>query len=103
MIGTYELLPNVADVFDVNNKMNREIIFAVRYNKTVVGEGHGAWYSLTNATDDNNRTNTLNTLYDGTTDTRAALLEFVKVPGVNVHLMRKFYDTRDESTMQYTR
>lgn len=101
MIGTYELLPNVADVFDVNNKMNREIIFAVRYNKTVVGEGHGAWYSLTNATDDNNRTNTLNTLYDGTTDTRAALLEFVKVPGVNVHLMRKFYDTRDESTMQY--
>lgn len=101
MIGTYELLPNVADVFDVSNKMNREIIFAVRYNKTVVGEGHGAWYSLTNVTDDNNRTNTLNTLYDGTTDARADLLEFVKVPGVNVYLMRKFYDTRDESTKQY--
>lgn len=101
MIGTYDLLPDIADVFDVNNKMNREVIFAVRYNKSVVGEGHGAWYSITNATDDNNRTNILKTLYDGTDDARAGLLEYVKVPGVNVHLMRKFYDTRDESTMQY--
>ncbi len=101
MIGTYELLPDISDVFDVDNKMNREVIFAVRYNKTVVGEGHGSWYSITNATDDNNRTNTLKTLYDGTNDARADLLEFVKVPGVNVHLMRKFYDTPDASTKQY--
>lgn len=101
MMGSYELLPNIADVFDVNNKMNREIIFAVRYNKTVEGEGHGAWYSLTNLTDDNNRTNTLNHLYDGTNDARADLLEYMAVPGVNTCLMRKFYDTRDESTRQY--
>ena len=70
--------PNIADVFDVDNKMNREIIFAVRYNKTVVGEGHGAWYSLTNLTDENNRTNTLNHLYDGTNDAREELLEYRK-------------------------
>ncbi|WP_295732107.1 RagB/SusD family nutrient uptake outer membrane protein [uncultured Muribaculum sp.] len=101
MIGTYELLDNIADVFDVDNKMNCEVIFAVRYNKTVPGEGHGAWYSITNATDDNNRTETLKHLYDNTSDARAGLLEYVKVPGVNVHLMRKFYDTRDASTMQY--
>ncbi len=101
MIGSYDLLPNIADVFDVNNKMNREIIFAVRYNKSVVGEGHGAWYSITNASDDNNRTNTLKTLYDGTNDARADLLDFVQVPGVNAFLMRKFFDTRDESTKQY--
>jgi hypothetical protein len=37
----YKLLPNVASVFDVNNKMNAEIIFAVRYNKTIAGQGHG--------------------------------------------------------------
>lgn len=101
MIGSYELLPNIVDVFDVNNKMNREIIFAVRYNKTIVGEGHGAWYSLTNLTDDNNRTDALNHLYDGTDDDRADLLEYLQVPGVNTCLMRKFYDTRDESTRQY--
>jgi len=101
LMGSYELLPNIADVFDVNNKMNREVIFAVRYNKSVVGEGHGAWYSITNLTDDNNRTNTLNHLYDGTDDARAALIEYVSVPGVNTCLMRKFYDTRDASTRQY--
>ncbi len=101
MMGSYELLPNIADVFDVNNKMNREVIFAVRYNKTVVGEGHGTWYSITNLTDDTNRSNTLLHLYDGTNDERAELLEYVKVPGVNTCLMRKFYDTRDESTSQY--
>ena len=37
----YTLLPNVASVFDVNNKMNAEIIFAVRYNKTIANQGHG--------------------------------------------------------------
>ncbi len=101
MMGSYELLPNIADVFDVNNKMNREVIFAVRYNKSVVGEGHGTWYSITNLTDDTNRSNTLIHLYDGTNDARAELLEYVKVPGVNTCLMRKFFDTRDESTRQY--
>lgn len=101
MMGSYDLLPDIADVFDVNNKMNREVIFAVRYNKTVVGEGHGTWYSITNLTDDNNRTNTLIHLYDGTNDARASLMEYVKVPDVNTCLMRKFYDTRDESTRQY--
>lgn len=101
LIGKYELLKDIADVFDVDNKMNREIIFAVRYNKTVPGEGHGAWYSITNLTDQNNRSETLNHLYDGTNDTRAAMLEFVPVPGVNTCVIRKFYDTRDASTRQY--
>ncbi len=100
MIGSYTLLPDVLDVFDVDKKMNAEIIFAVRYNKTVVGEGHGAWYGLTNLTDDNNRTRTLNELYTSD-DRRSLLLEYVKVPDVNTHLMRKFYDTRDATTRQY--
>ena len=100
MIDTYSLLPNIADVFDVNNKMNAEIIFAIRYNKQEVGEGHGAWYSITNLTDETNRTATLNHLYS-TNDQRAALLEYVQVPGVKVCLMRKFYDTRDATTSQY--
>ena len=65
-----------------------------------VGEGHGAWYSITNLTDETNRTATLNHLYS-TNDQRAALLEYVQVPGVKVCLMRKFYDTRDATTSQY--
>ncbi|MGM9735075.1 MAG: RagB/SusD family nutrient uptake outer membrane protein [Candidatus Cryptobacteroides sp.] len=84
MIGTYELLDNVADVFDVANKDNKEIIFAVKYNKTVQGEGHGAWYSVANLSDDSGRTEILDNLYDAS-DKRKDLLTYRKVDGVNPH------------------
>lgn len=97
VIGTYELLPNLTDVFSVDNKSNKEIIWAIRFNKTIVSEGHGAWYSITNLTDNNNRTETLENLYEAN-DLRKNLLEYVEVGGLCV--MRKFYDTRDASTQQ---
>ncbi len=100
MIGTYKLLPDIADVFSVDNKMNDEIIWAIRFNKEQPSEGHGAWYSITNLSDDTNQTSTLQNLYDGA-DARKSLLEYVQVPGVTVCLMRKFYDTKDASTNQY--
>lgn len=97
MIGSYALLENIADVFDVNNKMNDEIIFAVRFNKEIVDEGHGYWFSITNLTDDSGQSATLKNLYeDG--DARKSLIEYVKVPNVNICLMRKFYDTPDGTT-----
>ena len=100
MIGTYSLLPNIADVFHVDNEDNREIIFAVKWNKTVVGEGHGAWFSISNLTDDSGRSQVLKNLYeDG--DARKTLLEYRKVEGVNLYLMNKFYDTRDETNLTY--
>lgn len=97
VIGKYELLDNPLDVFDVDNKMNGEIIFAVRFNKTVESEGHGYWYSITNLTDDSNQTDILKNLYDNN-DKRKQLIEYVKLDGVNVCLMRKFYDTKDDIT-----
>lgn len=97
MIGSYSLLPDVADVFKVENKMNAEIIFAVRFNKEVVDEGHGYWYSITNLTDDSGQSAVLKNLYAGN-DARKALIEYVKVPNVNICLMRKFYDTPDGTT-----
>lgn len=100
MIGTYDLLPNIADVFNVGNEDNREIIFAVKWNKTVVGEGHGAWFSISNLTDDSGRSQILKNLYeDG--DARKDLLEYKKVDNVNLYLMNKFYDTRDETNLTY--
>lgn len=100
MIGSYELLPNIADVFDVANKDNKEIIFAVKFNKTVTGEGHGAWFSVANLSDDSGRSTILKNLYEDT-DARKALLEYKKVDGVNVYLMNKFYDSRDATNLTY--
>lgn len=101
LIGRYKLLTDVADVFRVDNKMNEEIVFAVRFNKEVVGEGHGAWFSITNLTDNSGQSPVLKALYDDPKDERAALLEYVQVSGVKTCLMRKFYDTPDATTNQY--
>lgn len=100
MIGTYELLPNVADVFDAANENNKEIIFAVRFNKEVPGEGHGAWFSIANLSDDSGRTAILNDVYEAN-DARKAMIEYQKVDGVNVYLMKKFFDQRDATNKNY--
>ncbi|WP_339916912.1 RagB/SusD family nutrient uptake outer membrane protein [Yeosuana marina] len=47
VVGQYTLLPHIADVFDVDNKANNEIIFSIRFNKEVEGEGHGLWFAVT--------------------------------------------------------
>ena len=100
LVGKYELLPRIADVFDVNNEDNKEIIFAIKFNKTVTSEGHGAWFSVSNLTDDSGRSPILKSLYeDG--DARKTLLEYRKVEGVNLYLMNKFYDTPDETNKTY--
>lgn len=92
LIGKYQLVSPIAQVFDVNNKNNNEIIFAVHFNKEIEGEGHSYWYNLTNASDDTNQTSSLlNTFPTG--DARKDLITYVQVEK-NVRLMNKFYDTK---------
>lgn len=100
LIGKYTLQDEPTDVFDVSNKLNNEIIFAVQFDKTKTNEGHSAWYGISNLSDNNAQTTTLKNLYT-TDDKRAALLEYVKVTGMNLYLLRKFYDTPDENTNTY--
>ena len=92
LIGKYQLVSPIAQVFNVNNKNNNEIIFAVHFNKEIEGEGHSYWYNLTNASDDTNQTSSLlNTFPTG--DDRKDLITYVQVEK-NVRLMNKFYDTK---------
>lgn len=92
LIGKYQLVSPIAQVFNVDNKNNNEIIFAVHFNKEIEGEGHSYWYNLTNASDDTNQTSSLlNTFPTG--DDRKDLITYVQVEK-NVRLMNKFYDTR---------
>lgn len=95
LIGKYQLVSPIAQVFDVDNKNNNEIIFAVHFNKEIEGEGHSYWYNLTNASDDTNQTSSLlNTFPTG--DTRKDLITYVQVEK-NVRLMNKFYDTKSST------
>lgn len=59
IIGKYSLMSSPDKVFDVDNEMNNEVIFAVRFNKDIEGEGHGYWFSITNLSDDTNQTEAL--------------------------------------------
>lgn len=96
LIGKYTLLTDPAAVFDVNNKMNGEIIFAIRFNKTVVGEGHGYWYSSANATSPDFPTPQLTAAYGDPADLRKELISLVKVG--NTYVVKKYYDVADAST-----
>lgn len=92
LIGKYELVKPVSKVFDVENKMNPEIIFSVRFNKDIEGEGHSYWFNITNLTDETNQSEALLKCYDQD-DARKALITYVKA-GTNVCLMNKFYDVK---------
>lgn len=90
--GAYSLLPNVNDVFSVNNKMNAEIIFAVRFNKTLVGQGHGLSQYFNQPSIDPKLLNDYST-----TDARRNLLNITTVDANNKPV-NKYFDTFDANT-----
>jgi hypothetical protein len=97
VISKYTLLGEPGDVFKVDNKMNGEVIFAIRFNKTLPDEGHGFWFSTSDVSDLNQSPQ----LRDAFTasDKRRALIEYVKATGESsVNVPRKFLDTRDATT-----
>lgn len=87
----YNLLPAVADVFNINNEMNAEIIFAVRYDKTIAGQGHVLNNYFNQPALDPNLLNAY-----GATDARRALLNTTLVSGSRP--VNKYYDTYDPIT-----
>lgn len=89
----YGLQNTVADVFDVNQEMNKEILFAVRYSKSVLGEGHGYndYFKDKSVIDSK-----LLASY-GNADDRKAMIEYKKVDANN-NVIAKYYDTFDATT-----
>ncbi len=99
VIGKYSLTSEPGDVFDVNNKMNSEVIFAVRFNKTVEGEGHGMWYTTVNPEMENSQSDALKNCFTAN-DKRGELISWVKIEGANTYVLKKYYDTDDPSTLR---
>lgn len=90
----YDLLPEINDVFDVNNEMNKEILFAIKYSKTLIDGGHGMWLSLSDVTLAH-FSDVLKNAYDSD-DERAGMLEYKK--SGSTYLPAKYYDTQDATT-----
>lgn len=91
---SYSLLPDIKQVFDVNNKMNAEIIFAIRYNKELAGEGHGLWFSTSDTKSSPITTSLLNAY--SATDKRRDLLNFTK--DGTTFVLNKFSDKLSTTT-----
>lgn len=86
---TYQLLPNVGDVFLVTNKNNAELLFAVKYRKGgLLGEGHGSWFgtSIGDPVEPS-----LRAAYSAG-DKRLPLTVMIPVPTSINSVPRKFYD-----------
>lgn len=93
LIGKYSLV-NMEDVFNVDKKMNDEIIFAIRYNKTVPGEGHGLWFSPgTTSTTTDYPTPQLIDAYTEVNDLRKEYIFLVK--SGSSYVIKKYYDELD--------
>jgi len=86
----YTLLANVADVFSVDNKMNAEVIFAIRFNKTIAGQGHNVYFNQPAL--DPKLLNDYSTI-----DQRRNLLNTITIDANNKPVA-KYYDTFDVNT-----
>ncbi len=93
--GSYGLMDNTAAVFSVGNKMNKEIIFALYYNKTN-DNGHGYWYSTsTNVMADiNNPTPEFKATY-AAEDNRLPLIGSYEKKTDKLYAMLKWNDDYD--------
>lgn len=91
----YGLEPTCEQVFSVGNKMNKEILFAVYYNKST-DNGHGYWYSAnTNVMADiNNPTVAFKAIYSAE-DKRLPLVATYRKVSDRVYALTKWDDTYD--------
>jgi starch-binding outer membrane protein, SusD/RagB family len=94
--GPYQLLTDVSQVFNVNNKVNAEIVFAVRYNKELVGQGHALWQSTTAATSSLVPATILNSY--SANDQRLNLLRYNRSGTSNTFVPNKFMDVVSVTT-----
>jgi hypothetical protein len=91
----YQLQSTTAAVFDVNNKLSKEVIYAVRYYKESSGNGHGLWLSTTDTASATGISKSSINAYS-TSDNRRNLLRFTKQG--NVFALNKFNDIVSTTT-----
>ena len=89
IVGQYSLLNDVAEVFNTENSNNNEIIFSIRFNKEVLGEGHGLWFAVSDISISPFTSKLVDAYAD--TDTRKGLISYQSAG--NLLVPGKFFDT----------
>ena len=98
--GTYELVPNFADVFAVNNKNNIESIFEVQFDNSINGEGYGGGDPLQAGSDVNNlpSDNLLRLFNENPDDRKDATIIDMGTQGMRLY---KWHDTKTSYGMGF--
>ena len=93
----YGLVNTTADAFNVKNKFNKEIIFALYYNKAN-DTGHGYWYSTTKPEEAQltQPTPVFRALYDAR-DNRLPLISEYTEDKKGTYLLNKWFDNRNDA------
>ena len=93
--SNFGLMPTTGDAFNVANKMNKEILFALYYNKSN-DNGHGYWYSSNTAVeaDRRNPTPEFQAIF-AANDNRLPLINTYRKITNAVYAMTKWDDTYD--------
>ena len=98
--GTYDLVPNFADVFAVNNKNNIESIFEVQFDNSINGEGYGGGDPLQAGSDVNNlpSDNLLRLFNENPDDRKDATIIDMGTQGMRLY---KWHDTKTSYGMGF--
>ena len=93
----YGLESTTKRVFDINNKMNKEVIFALYYNKAN-DTGHGYWYSTTKPEEAQltQPAPVFRALYDAR-DNRLPLISEYTEDKKGTYLLNKWFDNRNDA------
>jgi hypothetical protein len=100
--GGYRLMNTIDSAFSVNtsgginNEMNKEILFAIRYQKSTAGLGHSPWFTTTDTTSVSDINPTLKSSYSST-DARLRLIRYTK-NGSTFYINKYFDGSPDAST-----
>jgi hypothetical protein len=118
--GTHQLLPDIANVFSTApahgsseaefrnytgwnpQTMNKEVMFAVLFNKNIAGEGRNALAHYTSMADINNvfKYSSTECLYD-VSDRRSDLMRSMRGTNVDNNLLIKYADIQNTALSQY--
>lgn len=91
----YGMLSTTADAFNVENKMSKEIIFALYYNKSN-DNGHGYWYSSSTSVlaDIKNPTEVFKAIYPADDNRLPMISTYTKISS-SLYALNKWMDTYD--------
>ena len=91
----FGMMPTTGDAFSVTNKMNKEILFAIYYNKAT-DNGHGFWYSAKTSVlaDIENPKAQFKGIYTDTDNRLPLINSYTKISNT-VFAMNKWYDEYD--------